>query len=78
MAYAENSLTFYHKKHIFLLRFFNMTIQRAREILGEKYAVHTNEEIQQIVNSLEILADISIETVLKMRSDESKKLKEKV
>lgn len=37
-----------------------MTTQKAREILGEKYAEHVNEEIQQIVNSLEILTEISL------------------
>jgi len=54
-----------------------MTIQRAREILGEKYAKRTDEEIQQIVNTLEVLANISIDTVLKMTPEERKAIKNK-
>lgn len=41
-----------------------MNIQRAREILGEKYAKRTDEEMQGIIDTLKTLAEISIETVL--------------
>lgn len=55
-----------------------MTIQRARKILGEKYAKYTDGQIEQIVNSLEKLAEISIETVLKMTPAERKTLDDKI
>lgn len=52
-----------------------MTIQRAREILGNKYIKRTDEEIQGIINTLETLANISIDTILKMTPEERKTIK---
>lgn len=52
-----------------------MNIQRARKILGKKYVKRTDEEIQGIINTLEILANTSIDTVLKMTPEERKTIK---
>jgi len=49
-----------------------MTIKKAREILGEEYANKSNEEIQQIIDSLTTLADIAIDTFVKMTPEQRK------
>ena len=54
-----------------------VTVQRARQILGKKYIKRTDEEILGIINTLKILANISIDTVLAMTPEERKKLKKK-
>jgi hypothetical protein len=52
-----------------------MTIQRAREVLGDKYIKRTDEEIRDIISFLERLVNISIDTVLAMTPEERKVIK---
>ena len=54
-----------------------MTIQRAREVLGEKYIKRTDEEIQEIISFLERLVNVSIDAVLAMPPEERKKHRKK-
>ena len=54
-----------------------MTIEKARKILGPKYDKHSDEEIQSILDTLKTLANITIDTVMKMTPDERKALANK-
>lgn len=52
----------------------NMTVDKARKILGNRYAEKTDEEIQQMIETLRTLANITIDTVLKMTLEKRKEL----
>jgi len=54
-----------------------MTIQRARALLGEKYAHHTDDEIQEILNTLSVIADIATDSLVKMTPEQRKAFKKK-
>ncbi len=48
------------------------SIKKAREILGQEYATKTDEEIQKILDTLQLLADIAIDTFVKMTPEQRK------
>lgn len=49
-----------------------MDIQKAREILGKEAIGRTDEEIQKLIDSLTVFADIAIDTFLKMTTKQRK------
>ena len=50
-----------------------MTIERARELLGNDEEKYSDDQIREIIINLETLADIAIETFKKLTPEERKK-----
>ncbi len=50
-----------------------MDIQKARELIGETNTKYSDEQIIQMVDTLETLSDIIIDKFLKMTPEERKK-----
>lgn len=50
-----------------------MDIQKARELIGETNTKYNDEQIIQMVDTLETLSDIIIDKFLKMTPEERKK-----
>ena len=44
-----------------------MTIKEARSLLGEKYKKISDEEVQQIIDELDVLANICIDSYLEQK-----------
>jgi hypothetical protein len=53
-----------------------MDIKKARKILGKDGDGQTDEQIQEMINTAQLLAEISIDTILKM-SERKRQLKMK-
>jgi uncharacterized protein (DUF1778 family) len=51
----------------------NMTIKEAREIIGEDAANMTDEQMQELMDSLDALADIVIDLYLSLPPEERAK-----
>ncbi len=47
-----------------------MTVKRARELLGDELKTYSDEKVQDMINSLEVLADIAIETFKKLTPEQ--------
>jgi hypothetical protein len=49
-----------------------MTIEKARKILGKKAENYTDEQIQEILNTLTVLADIAIDQAVAKPTENTK------
>ena len=50
-----------------------MDIKKARELIGETNTQYTDEQVQEMTDTMETLADIIIDEFLKMPPEERKK-----
>ncbi len=54
-----------------------MTIQRAREILEKDCEKLTDDQVQEYINSADVLSDVALDIWFKMTPEERKKFKGK-
>jgi len=53
-----------------------MTINKARELLGEEVILLTDEEINRDIETARFLADVLIDKILSISSEEQKNIQE--